>query len=91
MMTRHDDVCSKSEIYERLALIHERKHLEHTRAVIEALTGGGGGGNKVGGGNERCLPTSNFDAKRIHGVKQSTLLFAIFYPLSNSNQTDYPR
>ena len=39
---------------------------------------GGGGGGEVGGSNERCLLTSNFDAKTIHGVKQNGLLIAIF-------------
>ena len=28
-------------------------------------------GNEVGGSNERCPLTSNFDAKKIHELKQS--------------------
>ena len=35
-------------------------------------------GDEVGGSNERFPLTSNFDAKNIHEVKQSSLLIAIF-------------
>ena len=35
-------------------------------------------GDEVGGSNERCPLTSNFDAKEIHEVNQSVLLIAIF-------------
>ena len=35
-------------------------------------------GDEVGGSNERCPLTSNFDAKKIHEVNQCALLIAIF-------------
>ena len=33
-------------------------------------------GDEVGGSNERCLQPSNYDAKTVHRVKQSSLLIA---------------
>ena len=35
-------------------------------------------GDEVGGSDERCLLASNFDKKKIRGVKQRALLIAIF-------------